>query len=56
MGRKRTHSQFPRGLGEKLVVPVAQYEGTIDHLTSGRPILAKNEHITRRDGVRTRQH
>jgi len=30
-----------------------QHEETIDHLTSGCPILAKNEYLMRHDNVRT---
>jgi hypothetical protein len=33
-----------------------EYEETIDHLTSGFPILAKNEYVIRHDKVYTRLH
>jgi hypothetical protein len=33
-----------------------QHEETIDHLTSGRPILAKNEYLMRHDKVCTHLH
>jgi len=33
-----------------------QHEETIDHLTSGCPILAKNEYLMRRDKVCTHLH
>ena len=33
-----------------------QYEETIDHLTSGCPILAKNEYLIRHDKVCTHLH
>ena len=33
-----------------------QYEETIDHLTSGCPILAKNEYLMRHDKVCTHLH
>jgi len=33
-----------------------QHEGTIDHLTSGCPILAKNEYLMRHDKVCTHLH
>jgi hypothetical protein len=33
-----------------------EYEETIDHLTSGCPILANNEYIVRHDGVCTHLH
>ena len=33
-----------------------QREGTIDHLTSGYPILAKNEYLMRHDKVCTHLH
>ena len=33
-----------------------QHEETIDHLTSGCPILAKNEYLMRHDKVRTHLH
>jgi len=35
---------------------VNQYEETIDHLTSGCPILAKTEDIIRHDKVYTHLH
>jgi hypothetical protein len=33
-----------------------EYKETVDHLTSGCPILAKNEYIVRHDGVCTHLH
>jgi hypothetical protein len=33
-----------------------EYEETIDHLTSGCPILAKNEYVMRHDKVCTHLH
>jgi hypothetical protein len=33
-----------------------EYEETIDHLTSGCPILAKNEYVIRHDRVCTQLH
>jgi hypothetical protein len=33
-----------------------EYEETIDHLTSGCPILAKNEYVIRHDRVCTHLH
>jgi hypothetical protein len=38
-------------------MPVSkQHEGTTDHLTSGCPILAKNEYLMRHDKVCTHLH